>query len=85
MNLDFAQNKTKLRRIMDKMPNATVEELKAEYIKQGGLLTKVENEIYKAVVDESYNNAFNKPAKKSVVKTVKEKVVKAVKKVSKKK
>lgn len=70
MNLDFAQNKTKLRRIIDKMPNATEEELKAEYIKQGGL-----------VIDVINTETTKETPKKT---TVKEKVVKAVKKVTKK-
>ena len=39
---DFAQNTLKLRRIVDSMPNATEADIKAEYIRQGGLLNKEE-------------------------------------------
>lgn len=34
----WAQNTQKLRRIMDKTPNATEDQLREEYINQGGLL-----------------------------------------------
>lgn len=74
---DFAQNKTKLQRILDKNPQATVEEIKAEYIKQGGLLN-IQEEVTVPVETP-------KPIKKTTAKKVKEAVTKAVKKVTKKK
>lgn len=71
---DFAQNTLKLRRIVDSMPNATEADIKAEYIRQGGLLNKEEVVVPVSVETKT-------PTKK----TIKEKVVKAVKKVTKKK
>lgn len=76
----WAVNTTKLRRIMDKMPNATHEELRAEYVKQGGLVVEVDNtELEDAIVQ---NTEEVKP-KKTVAKKVKEAVKKAVKKATK--
>ena len=71
---DFAQNTLKLRRIVDSMTNATEADIKAEYIRQGGLLNKEEVVVPVSVETKT-------PTKK----TIKEKVVKAVKKVTKKK
>ena len=71
---DFAQNTLKLRRIVDSMPNATEADIKAEYIRQGGLLNKEEVVVPVSVETKT-------PTKK----TIKERVVKAVKKVTKKK
>ena len=71
---DFAQNTLRLRRIVDSMPNATEADIKAEYIRQGGLLNKEEVVVPVSVETKT-------PTKK----TIKEKVVKAVKKVTKKK
>lgn len=71
MKYDFAQNTQKLRRILDTMPNASVEEVKAEYIKQGGLVLIEENNIQNEV-------------KPTVTETVKKVTKKAVKKVTKK-
>ena len=68
---DFAQNTLKLRRIVDSMPNATEADIKAEYIRQGGLLNKEEVVVPVSVETKT-------PTKK----TIKEKVVKAVKKVT---
>jgi len=78
----WAVNTTKLRRIMDKMPNATHEELRAEYVKQGGLVVEVDNtELEDAIVQNIYTEEV-KP-KKTVAKKVKEAVKKAVKKATK--
>ena len=75
----WAVNTTKLRRIMDKMPNATEAEVKAKYIKEGGLIsetTQLTIPPEEIIVD--------KAIEKTTVKKVKEVVKKAVKKVTKK-
>lgn len=77
-NMKWATNTLKLRRVMDTMPNATEEELKAEYVKQGGLLNKEDTPF----VETSEGILIKK---KTAVKKVKEAVKKAVKKVTKKK
>ena len=78
----WAVNTTKLRRIMDKMPNATHEELQAEYVKQGGLVVEVENPVLENAITQNTYTEEVKP-KKTVAKKVKEAVKKAVKKVTK--
>ena len=84
MNTDFAINTIKLRRILDKMPNATEAEIKAEYIKQGGLLNKEETTVEILYVSPMVE-VTKKLAKKTVTKKVKEVVKKVAKKVTKKK
>lgn len=82
-NYDYAINTMKLRRIMDKMPNATEAEIKAEYIKNGGLL----NESLVEGIKEAgikMEEAITASPKKATVKKVKEVVKKTVKKVTKK-
>lgn len=81
MNTDFAQNTMKLRRIMDKMPNATVEDIKAEYIKQGGLLNKEETTTS---LTESNVSFMVEELKKIAPKKSVAKVIKVAKKVTKK-
>ena len=79
--MEWAINTQKLLRIMDKMPNATEDQLKAEYIKQGGLIKEVETIEPK---DEVITDLPKEETKKSVSKAVKEAVKKVVKKVTKK-
>lgn len=84
MNLDFAVNTTKLRRIMDKMPNASQEQIKAEYIKNGGLI-KNQTQDHQVQVAQPLKKSSKKKQPVKITKKVKEVVKKAVKKVTKKK
>ena len=94
---DFAQNRQKLGRIRDKMPNASEEQIKAEYIRNGGLLNKEERPLVDvSVVGGTPSNGTStkksvakvvvkKPvAKKAAKKVVKKPIKKVVKKVAKK-
>lgn len=78
--MNFASNNPKLRRIMDKMPNASEAELKAEYIKNGGLLNEAFDGAVEEIVHSIQPEVMADEQKETIVLNVKKAARKVVKK-----